>query len=367
MDTKTNQGYLFLADISGYTSFLAKTELDHAHEILTELLEVIVKSCNSILTLSKLEGDAVFSYVFSDKVERGETLLELVEATYAAFRDRATSMHRTTTCTCAACQGIPNLDLKFIVHYGDFIIQNVASVKELVGSDVNLAHRLMKNHVAEGKGWHAYALFTARALESMAMQLEDAYPQVENYEHLGDTQTYSLNLHDSYQRMTDARQLTVSEQEAEMAFAVEFPAEPPIVWEWLNDPVKKNAYQTHNIFSYGLRSRGRTLAGAQNHCAHGKTNILEIIAAWRPFKFFTSEYPLAKSMKLLTTHRLEAIESGTRVTIAAKIYMPFAPRFIRRFVLKKVVGEWETDTIDMARFMREQLATSMPEPVPVPA
>ncbi len=334
MDTKTNQGYLFLADISGYTSFLAKTELDHAHEILTELLEVIVKSCNSILTLSKLEGDAVFSYVFSDKVERGETLLELVEATYAAFRDRATSMHRTTTCTCAACQGISNLDLKFIVHYGDFIIQNIASIKELVGSDVNLAHRLMKNHVAEGKGWHAYALFTARALQSMAMQLEDAYPQVENYEHLG----------------ADARQLMVSEQEAEMVFAVEFPAEPPIVWEWLNDPVKKNAYQTHNIFSGGLRPRGRTLAGAQNHCAHGKTNILEIIAAWRPFKFFTSEYPLAKSMKLLTTHRLEAIESGTRVTIAAKIYMPFAPRFVRRYVLKKVVGEWEADTIDMARY-----------------
>src|SRR5258708_655598 len=231
MDTKMPQGYLVLADISGYTSFLAKTELDHAHKILTELLEVIVKSCNSILTLSKLEGDAVFSYVFSENVERGETLLELVEATYAAFRDRATSMHRTTTCTCAACRGIPSLDLKFIVHYGDFMIQNITNIRELVGSDVNLAHRLMKNHVAEEKGWHAYALFTAKALQSMALQLEDAYPQVENYEHLGDTQTYSLNMHDSYKRMTDARQLRVSEQDAEMAFVVEYPAAPPITWE----------------------------------------------------------------------------------------------------------------------------------------
>jgi len=192
------QGYLVLADISGYTSFLAKTELDHAHEILTELLEVIVKSFDPILTLSKLEGDCVFSYVFGENVERGETLVELVEATYAAFRDRATSMHRNTTCTCAACRGINNLDLKFFVHYGDFVLQKVANIVELVGSDVNLAHRLMKNHVADAIGWHAYAMFTDRALQYMEMKLDDAHPQTETYEHLGDTQTYSLNMHDSY-------------------------------------------------------------------------------------------------------------------------------------------------------------------------
>ena len=35
-------GYLVLADISGYTSYLAGVELDHAHEILTDLLETII-------------------------------------------------------------------------------------------------------------------------------------------------------------------------------------------------------------------------------------------------------------------------------------------------------------------------------------
>ena len=42
MDTKTQHGYLLIADISGYTSFVAGTELEHAHEILTELLELLV-------------------------------------------------------------------------------------------------------------------------------------------------------------------------------------------------------------------------------------------------------------------------------------------------------------------------------------
>jgi hypothetical protein len=42
MSTNTQHGYLVIADISGYTSFVAKTELEHSQEILSELLELLV-------------------------------------------------------------------------------------------------------------------------------------------------------------------------------------------------------------------------------------------------------------------------------------------------------------------------------------
>jgi hypothetical protein len=42
MSTIARHGFLVIADISGYTSFVAKTELEHSHEILTELLELLV-------------------------------------------------------------------------------------------------------------------------------------------------------------------------------------------------------------------------------------------------------------------------------------------------------------------------------------
>jgi hypothetical protein len=35
------EGYLLLADISGYTAFLTGTELEHAHEIIRELTTLI--------------------------------------------------------------------------------------------------------------------------------------------------------------------------------------------------------------------------------------------------------------------------------------------------------------------------------------
>ena len=61
MERKTQTGYLLLADISGYTSFVAQTEIEHADMALSFLLETIIEQLSSLLTISKLEGDAVFA------------------------------------------------------------------------------------------------------------------------------------------------------------------------------------------------------------------------------------------------------------------------------------------------------------------
>jgi len=51
MEARAQQGYLILADISGFTSFMASAELEHAHAIVGELLEVIVERFSPLLTL----------------------------------------------------------------------------------------------------------------------------------------------------------------------------------------------------------------------------------------------------------------------------------------------------------------------------
>lgn len=45
----TQHGYLLLADISSYTSFVAGTELEHAQDILSELLEAIITKFNLLI------------------------------------------------------------------------------------------------------------------------------------------------------------------------------------------------------------------------------------------------------------------------------------------------------------------------------
>jgi hypothetical protein len=63
MERRTQTGYLLLADISGYTSFVAKTEIEHAEKAISILLEAVIEKLAGMFTIAKLEGDAVFAYL----------------------------------------------------------------------------------------------------------------------------------------------------------------------------------------------------------------------------------------------------------------------------------------------------------------
>jgi len=131
----------------------------------------------------------------------GKSLLELIDHTYLAFRDKADMLFRGATCACKACLAIPTLDLKFMLHHGDFIIQQVAGIRDLMGTDVNLIHRLAKNHVSESTGWKGYALFTDQVLDRMQFSRNDLFKRCETYEHLGDVDIYCMDMHVRYENM----------------------------------------------------------------------------------------------------------------------------------------------------------------------
>jgi hypothetical protein len=330
MDAKIQHGYLVLADISGYTAYLAGTELEHAHEILTELLELIVERFKITLTLAKLEGDAVFAYVPEARISRGESLLELIESTYIAFRDRREAAHRRTTCTCQACRNIPTLDLKFLLHFGDYILQNVSGITELAGSDVNLIHRLLKNHVSEATGWRAYALFTAVGLQHLGVQPEDLYTQAEAYEHLGEVTTYSQDLHARYDALVAARRVFITPAESDLVIVQDLPASPQVVWDWINDPFKRIQWDDLDEVRPILRLRGRDGAGARNHCVHGKTISVEDVLDWRPFDYFTVRICRQGICANRTCH-LVPLESGQGTRLSTNFFMEsFLPAWLTR-------------------------------------
>ena len=61
--------YFLIADISGYTSFLAGVELDHAQDIIADLMDAVVKALRPPFRLAKFEGDAAFVYAVTAKVD----------------------------------------------------------------------------------------------------------------------------------------------------------------------------------------------------------------------------------------------------------------------------------------------------------
>ncbi|HUH07017.1 MAG TPA: DUF2652 domain-containing protein, partial [Egibacteraceae bacterium] len=130
-----DRGCLLIADVSGYTSYLRDTELEHAQDVLADLIETVVDHLRPALRISKLEGDAVFAYALESEIE-GSILLDVIEDTYFAFRSRLRDIRLATTCDCSACRLIPNLGLKFVAHHGRFVRNRVAGNEELTGSEV---------------------------------------------------------------------------------------------------------------------------------------------------------------------------------------------------------------------------------------
>src|ERR1700730_950818 len=160
MTETVRQGCLVLADITGYTAYLGGVELERSHDILADLLGMVANGLCPPLRLAKLEGDAVFCVTPDQQSIDGEQLLGALQATYVAFARRRRTVALSSSCRCEACRRTPELDLKFCVHHGAFVEHEVAGSRELVGSDVIVAHRLVKNTVAERHGLRGYALLT---------------------------------------------------------------------------------------------------------------------------------------------------------------------------------------------------------------
>lgn len=190
------EGPLLLADISGYTSFLQAVAVAHrddafaggnvpeAYRMMSSLLDGIVGAIVPPFTLAKLEGDAVFAYApTTADVPRGEAVLECIRRCYATFSADLAQVGGVWTCTCDACLRADTLDLKFVLHAGQYVEQQIAGSRELVGPDVVMAHRLLKNRGAERLGHGAYALVTAAAASKLEVPVSSATPMTETYEH----------------------------------------------------------------------------------------------------------------------------------------------------------------------------------------
>ncbi len=166
--TKPQFGYFLLADISGFSSYLTKVELEHAGGILQKLLEGIARKIEPVFRVQGFDIDSVFAFVPKAGIHRFENLYRLVEDTYVEFKGNLTEISSHITCNCAACRDVTSLDLKFMVHYGEYILSSVQNKSVLYGLDPTFVrNRGWKDSVSVSVGWRGYVLFTGPCLANL--------------------------------------------------------------------------------------------------------------------------------------------------------------------------------------------------------
>ncbi|MGH6933601.1 MAG: DUF2652 domain-containing protein, partial [Dongiaceae bacterium] len=310
--------YFVIADISGYTSFLTRSELDHAQGILEGLLQTLVDHMKPPLVISNFQGDAILAYAPDSAVVQGQAILEAVENLYCAFAAAQEQMERNTTCPCQACQNIPELDLKFIVHRGEYAVQTIGGRQELGGPDVIVAHRLLKNDIASRTGIMAYALVTEAA--ARAMDIADFFASLpthtEQYEHVGAVSARVHALHPVWQARRSRQRIFAGPGDRLFVDPtnVDLPVSPSRAWAYVSEPAYKVRWLegVTGMTVSGL-DRGRTGVGTTQHCAHGKQVLPLKIVDWRPFEHLTHEFPLPVGATNMMTFALTPIEGGIRV------------------------------------------------------
>jgi hypothetical protein len=242
-DPRTRRRYLLLADISRYRAFLLGTELEHANAVVHELTTLIRERLSPPTRFVKLEGDAVFCYADETSFEDGERLIELIESCYFDFSNRLLDMQRATMCRCAACASIGSLDLKFVAHYGTYVIRFDGDREDLAGPDVILVHRLLKNTVGDDGGPQAYAFLTDACLRRMPASVQ-LPTHSESYESFGRTTGGVHDLEAVIAERREARRAYIASEEADLELSFgEHPYPPAVVWQYFVEAEKRLRWQ----------------------------------------------------------------------------------------------------------------------------
>ena len=307
-----------IADISGYTGYLADVELDHAQDILADLIGAVVSALRPNFRLAKLEGDAAFTWMAAESID-GSMLLDTIERCYFGFRRRRRDVRQATSCECNACSRIPDLDLKFVVHHGVAILQKVAGRQELLGSDVIVVHRLLKNDVVESMGIGAYALLSqacvdAAGIDPVALGMT---ARTETYDRIGDVATWVLDLERRWAEEEARERVFVTPEESILIVSVPTEAPPQVAWEYITRPGQRMSWQpwVTEVAIEGATG-GRRGPGSANHCRHGKDAVVEEILDWRPYDYVTDRTILDSPtgpIKLLHTVEFEPTTTGTTI------------------------------------------------------
>ena len=141
---------LLIADIGGYTDYMSthRMTLAHAEVNTARMLDRMIRAARGY-DLVEIEGDAAFLARRVDGRDPDTTLADLLRV--SAAMHRAFHLEREyvakNLCPCGGCKQAGDLKLKFVAHVGDVATQTIRGRTKLVGIDVILAHRLLKNSV----------------------------------------------------------------------------------------------------------------------------------------------------------------------------------------------------------------------------
>ena len=189
MNVKNNTTTLIcIPDISGFTRFMSDTNIELSSKVIPALLNKIIYANEIGLKVSEIEGDAVL-FFRKGKLPPFQDLIDQCKIFFTEFYkhlDKIVATNRSNK----DIENVPKLGLKIILHCGHEVESvPIGNHIKLMGEDVIIAHRLLKNDIKEDE----YLLLSENLLDQYNTETiythlgwKDLRDDEERYKHLGD-------------------------------------------------------------------------------------------------------------------------------------------------------------------------------------
>lgn len=199
---------LVLVDISGYTRFMRRHPItrSHSHQMIARLLRALVEVSQPPLSVAEVEGDAVFFYALAEDQDLGRIATQVKEQIlrfFCAFDRQIKAFETMQVCACEACTNVGRLRLKQVIHAGQVAVEKIDRFEKLIGMDVIVAHRMLKNSVPSKE----YVMMTNPAYAAFGdFYALEPERRTEQFEGVGEIETlvfYRTSLNQAFGQLND--------------------------------------------------------------------------------------------------------------------------------------------------------------------
>lgn len=140
--------FFCVPDLSGFTKFVTTADNDFVHQVIPALLNQIIAANILGMKIAEVEGDAVFFYR-TGRLPAINKVAQQCKVIYESFNHKILSYQTSHPEEYQKYLANEQLGIKIIIHYGNISLTKIEKRVKLLGEDVILVHKLLKNSIVE--------------------------------------------------------------------------------------------------------------------------------------------------------------------------------------------------------------------------
>ena len=191
--------FFCIPDLSGFTKFVTTADNDFVHQVIPDLLNQIISANLLNMKIAEVEGDAIFFYR-TGRLPAVNKVAHQCKVIYETFNEKIRSYEISHPKEYQKYLADQQLGIKIIIHYGKISITKIEKRIKLLGEDVILAHKLLKNSITESNYILLTDNYTVKLRDKKTVKnwfnWEKLKRGSEDYEHFGLTHYSYISLVD---------------------------------------------------------------------------------------------------------------------------------------------------------------------------